>query len=132
MDNRALRARADELMGELNRLRSGMGELQQKIRQITATARSEDGYVTVVVGPRGEILRLDLDPRIYRRPDSKQLAKTITETIQKAAADATAQLSEACRAFIPDEELRAHLQFDVEGMRRRLDSELDFMNLERR
>ena len=41
VDNRTLRARADELMGELERLRAGMGDLQKKLRQITATAKSE-------------------------------------------------------------------------------------------
>jgi hypothetical protein len=40
-------------------------------------------------------------------------------------------VSEACKPFIPEEELQAHLQFDVDGMRRRLDSELEFLNLER-
>ncbi|GIH14078.1 YbaB/EbfC family nucleoid-associated protein [Rugosimonospora africana] len=130
-DNRQLRARAEELMGEFNRLRTGMGELQQKLRQITATAKSDDGYVKATVGPRGQLIRLDLDPRIYRRPDSKQLAETITETIKRATADVMAQVSEACKPYIPEEELQAHLQFDVDGMRRRLDSELEFLNLER-
>lgn len=130
-DNRQLKARAEELMGEFNRLRTGMGELQQKLRQITATAKSEDGYVKATVGPRGQLIRLDLDPRIYRRPDSKQLAETITETIKRATADVMAQVSEACKPYIPEEELQAHLQFDVDGMRRRLDSELEFLNLER-
>ncbi|HEY2673142.1 MAG TPA: YbaB/EbfC family nucleoid-associated protein [Rugosimonospora sp.] len=130
-DNRVLKARAEELMGEFNRMRTGMGELQQKLRQITATAKSDDGYVTAVVGPRGQLVRLELDPRIYRRPDSKQLATTISDTIKRAAADAMAQVSEACKPFIPEEELQAHLQFDVDGMRRRLDSELEFLNLER-
>ncbi len=131
MDNRTLRARADELLGELDRLRSGLGELQRKLREITATARSDDGYVTAVVGPRGQLIRLDIDPRIYRRPDSKQLAATITATVHEAAAAAAATMAEVCRPYLPDEDLRAHLQFDVDGMRRRLDSELDFLNLER-
>jgi DNA-binding protein YbaB len=130
-DNRQLRARAEELMGEFNRLRTGMGELQQKLRQITATAKSDDGYVKATVGPRGQLIRLELDPRIYRRPDSKQLAATITQTINRATADAMAQVSEACKPYLPEEELQAHLQFDVDGMRRRLDSELEFLNLER-
>jgi DNA-binding protein YbaB len=118
-------------MGEFDRLRTGMGELQQKLRQITATAKSDDGYVKATVGPRGQLVRLELDPRIYRRPDSKQLAATITQTINRATADAMAQVSEACKPYLPEEELQAHLQFDVDGMRRRLDSELEFLNLER-
>ncbi len=131
MDNRALQARADELMGELNRLRTGMGDLQQRLRQLTATATSSDGFVKAEVGPRGQLVRLELDPRIYRRPDSKQLAATITETIQKATADVTAQVADACKPYMGGEELQAHLNFDFDGTRRRLDSELDFMNLDR-
>lgn len=127
MDNHALRVRADELIGELDRLRTGMGDLQQRLRQITATATSSDGYVTAVVGPRGHLIRLTLDPRIYRRPDSKQLATTIAKTIQQAAEDATAQVSAACKPFLGDEELRAHLNFDFDGLGRRLDSELDLL-----
>lgn len=131
MDNRALRARADELMGELNRLRTGMGDLQQRLRQITATTTSPDGLVKAVVGPRGDLIRLEIDPRIYRKPDSKQLATTITETIHQAAADAAAQVTEACKPYMGSDELQAHLNFDFDGVRRRLDSELDFIDRER-
>jgi DNA-binding protein YbaB len=131
MDNRALQARAEELKGEYARIRAGLGDLQQKLRQITATVKSEDGFVTATVGPRGQLIKLDLDPRIYRRPDSKQLAATITKTIQRATADAMAQVTEACKPFLPAEEVAAHLEGDFDGMRRRMDSELDFLGLER-
>ncbi|GAA0726705.1 YbaB/EbfC family nucleoid-associated protein [Dactylosporangium roseum] len=131
MDNRALRARADELLGELDRIRLGMNDLGQQLRQITAIAKSDDGFITAVVGPRGQLIRLDIDPRVYRRPDSRQLAISITKTIQAATQDAMDKVAEACKPYLPDDQVQAHLQFDTEGMSRRLDAELDLKDLER-
>ncbi|WP_433215096.1 YbaB/EbfC family nucleoid-associated protein [Dactylosporangium sp. CS-047395] len=127
MDNRALRARADELLGELERMRGGMGALQQRLQAITATATSDDGLITAVVGPRGQLVRLDIDPRVYRRPDSRQLAQSITSTIQAAAAEAMAQVSAACRPFLAESDVQAHLAFDLQGMTHRLDAELGLL-----
>ncbi|GAA2345597.1 YbaB/EbfC family nucleoid-associated protein [Dactylosporangium sp. NPDC051485] len=130
MDNRALRARADELLGDLDRLRGGMKTLQQQLRSITATAKSDDGFITAVVGPRGQLIRLDIDARIYRRPDSRQLATSITRTIQTAAADAMRQVQEACKPYMPEADIQAHLEFDLDGMRHKLDSELGLLDVE--
>jgi DNA-binding protein YbaB len=112
-------------MGEFERLRSGLGDLQKRLMAVNATVRSSDGYVSATVGPRGQLLRLDLDPRIYRRPDSRELAKTITETIQKATAEAMQKVEEACRPYLPSEEIRAHMDYDFDGIFRRMDSELE-------
>jgi DNA-binding protein YbaB len=131
LDNRALRARADELMGELDRLRGGMATLQHRLRTITATAKSDDGFITAVVGPRGQLIRLDIDARIYRRPDSRQLAQSITSTIQAATADAMKQVTEACKPFMTDADIHAHLEFDLEGMGHRMDSELGLLDLDK-
>ena len=124
MDLQALRARADELMAQFEQMRSGMGDLQQKLRAVTGTATSDDGLVKATVGPRGHLINLELDPRIYRRPNSRQLAATITDTVQRAAARALAQVEELCTPFIPDAQLQAHMNFDFEGIFRQLDSDL--------
>lgn len=124
MDNAALRARADELLGELNRLRSGLSGLQARLRAVNASVTSDDGMVTATVGPRGQLVSLEIDPRIYRRPDSRLLAQTITQTVQAAAARAQEQVMAACRPYFPDAEVQAHLDFDFDGMMRRLDHEL--------
>ncbi len=122
MDDRAwstevsgLRAWAEELIGQFGRLRAGTADLRAELAAITATARSADGYVTAVVGPRGNLVRLTLDPRIYRRPDSHRLASTITETIQRAADEAAAAVTRACAPYLPEDDVRAHLRFDVDG-----------------
>lgn len=124
MDNASLRGRAEELLGELNRLRGGLSDLQGKLREVRATATSDDGLVTATVGPRGQLISVELDPRLYRRPDSKQLAATISKTVQAAQAKAQEQVRALCRPFIPDPDVQAHLDFDFAGMTRRLDHEL--------
>ncbi|WP_432985975.1 YbaB/EbfC family nucleoid-associated protein [Dactylosporangium sp. CA-233914] len=131
MDNRALQARADELLGELDRLRGGMKTLQQQLQSITATAKSDDGFITAVVGPRGQLIRLDIDARVYRRPDSRQLASSIMKTIQAATQDAMQQVTEACKPYMPEADIQAHLSFDLEGMTHKLDSELGLLDVEK-
>src|SRR4051812_21342052 len=73
MDLPAMRARADELMLQFDRMRSGVGDLQRKLKAVEATVTSEDGLVTATVGPRGQVVKVEFDPRIYRRPDSREL-----------------------------------------------------------
>ncbi len=124
MDLQALRARADELTAQFENMRSGMGDLQQKLRAVTGTAASDDGLVKATVGPRGQLIRLDLDPRIYRRPNSKELAATIVDTVQRATGRALAQVEQLCAPFMPDAQLQAHMNFDFEGIFRQLDSDL--------
>ena len=130
MDDSAVRARAEELMAEAERLRAGAGDLRRRILEIRGEARSPDGYVSAVVGNRGHLERLDIDPRIYRRPDSKQLAETISDTIHRAAAQADRQIEEAAQAYFSDHDVRATLGFDVEAMFRKLDDEFDVLTRE--
>lgn len=99
--NRALRARFDEVYGQYQQLRSGLDELQQRLADVRATERSADGRVTATVGPRGQLLRLDLDPGIYRDRDAEALAAAITETVQRAAASVTASVQHLVGGYLP-------------------------------
>src|SRR5689334_7996979 len=101
MDVQALRARADELMAQFERMRSGMGDLQQQIKAVKATVSSDDGLVTVTVGPRGQVTKVEFDPRIYRRPDSKALSATVTETIRRASEKAMAEVEKLLQPYVP-------------------------------
>jgi len=125
VDPRGLQAHAEELMAQFQKLREGAADLQRRLKEVTATARSQDRYVTATVGPRGQLIRLELDPRIYRDPNSRELARTITETIQRATAEAADKVAKLCRPLLPEDEVRAHLNQDLDGMFHRLDSELD-------
>lgn len=111
-------------MAQFERMRAGHDKLQQQLRAVTGTATSPDGHVTATVGPRGQLVRLELDPRIYRRPDSHELASTITKTVQEAAARAVAEMERLCQPFIPNAQLQAHMNVDFEGIFQQLDSDL--------
>lgn len=120
----ALRAQADELTAQWDRMRSGVGDLQQKLRKVQASVTSEDGYVTATVGPRGQLVKLELDPRIYRRPNSRELAATITETVRRATDKAMESVEQLMRPFVPSAQFQAHMNYDFEGIFRQLDSDL--------
>jgi len=124
MDTQGLRAYLEELEQQMEKLRTGAVDLQNKLAAVTATARSKDGYVTVEVGPRGQVLRLDLDPRIYRTPNSTKLAEAIVDTIQRATKDATDQVAALCKPFMPEEDVRAHLDQNFEAVLTRMDDKL--------
>ncbi|SCL21536.1 Conserved DNA-binding protein YbaB [Micromonospora nigra] len=124
MDTKGLRARADELMAQFERMRSGVGELQQRLRSVSATVTSDDGLVTVTVGPRGQVTKVEFDPRIYRRPNSRELSATVTETIRRATEKAMGDVEELLRPFVPDSQFQAYMDHDLDGIFRQLDSEL--------
>jgi len=115
-DVQRMKLRAQALMEKVDQIRVAEVKLRRDLLAVKATAISPDGLVTVTVGPRGQVLRIDLDPRIYRRPDSQWLADTITATIEAAAADAQEQVLTLTRPFVPDELMRAQLELDDERM----------------
>nr|WP_238380263.1 YbaB/EbfC family nucleoid-associated protein [Salinispora tropica] len=124
MDIQALRARADELMNQFERMRSGVGGLQQRLKEVNATVTSDDGFVTVTVGPRGHVAKVEFDPRLYRRPNSKELSATVTATIQRATEKALAEVEELLRPFVPDSQFQAYLDHDLTGIFGQLEREL--------
>lgn len=124
MDPRGLQAHVDELMEQFQKLREGATELQNKIKAVTASAKSTDGYVKVTVGPRGQVISLDLDPRIYRDPNSAKLSAAIVDAIQRASKDAADQVAALCKPFMPEKDIRAHLDQDLDSMFTKMDHEL--------
>jgi len=124
MDAQALQAKLDGLMQDFERMRRGAGELQRQLQALRVTATSDDGFVKATVGPRGQLIELEIDPRIYRRPDSKQLAATITSTVQRAATEVADKVAALCKPHLPEEQLRPNMNMDLEGIFTRLDSAL--------
>jgi DNA-binding protein YbaB len=62
--------------------------LQDEVDRISATAYSPDGLITAVVGGRGELAGITLDPRIYRQQDAAALGRAIAQTVRDAAGQA--------------------------------------------
>lgn len=88
--------------------------IQQRMAELTATAESDDGLITATVGGAGELLELELDPRIYRVADSAALAAAITGTVRRAAESAKQQGFDLVRSFLPPTSTpdTADLRFD--------------------
>ncbi|GAA4319913.1 YbaB/EbfC family nucleoid-associated protein [Klenkia terrae] len=108
------RAYAQQLQLDLRRLVEQGPELARQARAVQATETSPDGLVSVTVGPQGRVVRLDLDPRIYRTQDAGALAALITETIEHAVWTAEDQVVALMSGVADGEQVRAMLNGDDE------------------
>jgi DNA-binding protein YbaB len=99
--NRALRARFADVYGQYERLRAGMDDLQRKLAALQVSSESADGYVRATVGPRGHLVNLALDPRVYRAYGAKALAEKITEVVQAATDKAVDQVQQLVAGYLP-------------------------------
>ncbi|GAA3398979.1 YbaB/EbfC family nucleoid-associated protein [Cryptosporangium minutisporangium] len=85
-------------------LRAAIGDAERAQRdalRLTGTAWSKDGLVKAVVGPRGHLLELELDPRVYRTPNSHALSATILATVRAATDDVLAKTGEILDRSLP-------------------------------
>jgi DNA-binding protein YbaB len=101
-----------EMVGDLRRSLDNVGNLQKQLLKVTGTAWSDDRLIKAVVGPRGHLIELDLDPRIYRKPNSKALSAAISATIREAVEDVLRQNKE-----ILDENLPSDMRLGVADSR---------------
>ena len=115
-DLAAFREYSEGLQVKLHQLMEQGPELARQARAVQVTETSPDGLVSVTVGARGDLVRLDLDPRIYRRPDSRALADTITETVHRATAAAQDQVVQTFAGVADADQLRATITGDDEAL----------------
>lgn len=115
-DTSALHAYADQLQARFKTLTEEGPAIQEKAKAVQITETSDDGLISATVGARGELIRLDIDPRIYRHPDSLELADTITETVKRAGTKAQERVVELFSDIIPRAEVQRHLAGDTDGV----------------
>jgi DNA-binding protein YbaB len=111
-----LRAWSEQLQLKLGVLVEQGPELARRARAVQATETSPDGFVSVTVGPQGRVVRLDLDPRIYRQQDARALADLITETIEHAVWAAEDKVVEVMSEVADADQVRAMLNGDDEQL----------------
>lgn len=117
-----LRAYAEQVQQQLTKLRSGgLAEMRQEMNKVKGTAKSQDGFVTATVGPRGQLVDLKLDPRIYRNADSGKLASTIVETVQKAATQAGEKVDEITERHAPGMDIGSATRGEFKSRANRFD-----------
>lgn len=97
---------------EYERLAEEIRAVQRSLAEIRVTSESDDGLVSATVGGAGELVELWLDPRVYRNPDSVALARTVTDTIHRAAGLAARKGLEMAADYLPAGVETADLRFD--------------------
>lgn len=116
----AARALAEEMQGKLQRLIEEGPKLKERAQNLQITEKSKDGLVTATVGARGQLIRLDIDPRIYRRPDARALADAITDTIKRAGTKAQDEIVGLFASVVPREQVEAHLSGDMNAVQEQM------------
>ncbi|MEU8296803.1 YbaB/EbfC family nucleoid-associated protein [Micromonospora sp. NPDC048909] len=99
--NQRLRARFDEVYGQYQQLRSGLDELRGRLAELRVTERSADGRVSATVGPRGELIAVELHPAVYGDRDAVALSRTITETVRRANAAVATATQDLLAGYLP-------------------------------
>ena len=111
-----MRAQAEALRENFERIAAEGPAVTARARAVEATRTSPDGLVSVTVDSQGVLLDLDIDPRIYRQPDVNKLSASIVETVQFAASDARDKVLDCFATLVPPEQMRAHLEGDLDGV----------------
>ncbi|TYB56032.1 YbaB/EbfC family nucleoid-associated protein [Nonomuraea sp. PA05] len=92
----------EQLVQEVDQQTEQLRQMQERMRELAATATSKDGMVTVTVGPRGEVRTIDLDPRVYRKLTPSELSDTIVAQIRDATRQVSGEMKELMEPFVPD------------------------------
>lgn len=90
-----------DMLSDLRKATAEIPNTQRKMLQVTGTGWSSDGMIKAVVGPRGHLLELDIDPRALRQPNSKALSASIVQTVRSAIEDAGRKSTELMNESLP-------------------------------
>jgi DNA-binding protein YbaB len=75
---------AEARLGELEELERETQRIRRSMSGTTGTGESPDGMIEATVGVYGELVELDIDPRIYRTQDAEALAEQICTAVNAA------------------------------------------------
>ncbi|MDT5024550.1 MAG: hypothetical protein QOE61_976 [Micromonosporaceae bacterium] len=95
-------AHIDELLQQYRQVRDNLGQMQREMTELTATAESPGGAVRATVDYRGNLTKLEINPRAHRSLDSATLADQIVETTKKAAQQVQERVREVVSPNVPD------------------------------
>ncbi|MFI0470696.1 YbaB/EbfC family nucleoid-associated protein [Saccharopolyspora sp. 5N102] len=98
-----------DLLEQLQQTARRIPETQRRMMSQLGVAWSPDRMVKVVVGPRGQLVDLVIDPRVFRQPNAAALTAMILQASRDAVAQVTEQVQEIMAEQMPPElaEIRA-------------------------
>lgn len=98
-----LEASLARLAEDYRRQVAELAELHERLRDLSTTARTRDGLVTVVVGAQGDVRDIRLDPRVQGRLTPAELSETLLELIGEATGAVSDQVLELMEPFVPED-----------------------------
>ncbi|MEV0590889.1 YbaB/EbfC family nucleoid-associated protein [Nonomuraea cavernae] len=96
------RSAVEELAAEYNRQAVHLREAYGKLTTLSAVGKSDDGMVTVTVGPRGQVRDIVLNPRVYRKLSPSELSQSIMKQISVATSEVAERTKELMGPFVPE------------------------------
>lgn len=90
-----------DMLAQLKKTAESLPKTQDRMMSVTAVSYSDDRMVKVVVGPRGQLVDLEIDPRVFRRPDAVELSAKILATVGEAVRKVTAEVQEIMAEQLP-------------------------------
>lgn len=113
------------VIDDLKQTMSRVDDIRREVIEVTGTAWSDDRLIKAVVGPRGQLVELEIDPRVFRNPNSKALSAAILATVRAAVTDANEKTREIMsRAMPKDRGLDLMGKTDIDVMLEKHDAEL--------
>lgn len=80
---------------------AALRRVQEEVRSITCSARTEDELVEVEVGPQGQLRDVRLDPRVYEQMPPARLSEAIVRLASRAGGDAGRRVGELVAGVVP-------------------------------
>jgi DNA-binding protein YbaB len=90
-----------DMLEQLKKSVDALPKTKERMTSVTGVSFSDDRMVKVVVGPRGQLVDLEIDPRVFRQPDAKELSAKILATAREAVRQATGQMQEIMAEQLP-------------------------------
>ncbi|WP_131736238.1 YbaB/EbfC family nucleoid-associated protein [Actinomadura roseirufa] len=107
-------AHIDDLMKTYQETRKQIQEMQARLETIEAAAEAADGMVKVTVDRQGRLTSLNIDPRLYRKISSAELAEAIMTACKDASGQVAEQMRTAMEGMVP--EGAAEAGFDIDKL----------------
>ncbi|WP_158843702.1 YbaB/EbfC family nucleoid-associated protein [Saccharothrix deserti] len=85
-----------------DRLVEDLRAVHREITDVRAGGVSPDGLVTATVNGSGDLLALELNPRVYREHDTRALADRILSAVADANAEARRRVNVAVERLVPN------------------------------
>ena len=99
------------LLDEVDDLKQRAVEFRERAAAVEGEAATAEKDVRVVVGPQGELRKLEIDPRAYRRLGPTELADEILALSRKARQSAADKIQDVTREVLGrDFDVEAHLE----------------------